>query len=221
MSTSTSGALDRVRLEADRLQLRTDHSGFRRRRAPACDTPDELLVNVVARARQGDDHALRYLYLHYRDNVYGYVCSIVRDEHDAEDVTQQIFIRLPVSLMRYEPRVVPFLGWILRVAHNAAIDHVRLRRPLPVEEVRPTTEADRDDSRERFRDLREALDTLPEDQRSVIVMRLIQGLTPAEVAERLGRSEDAIHGLQHRARRALKIELLRLEAGPTALQGAA
>jgi RNA polymerase sigma-70 factor, ECF subfamily len=210
------GALDRVRLEADRLQLRTEHAGFRRRRAPATPhTPDSLLINVVARARQGDEHALRYLYLHYRDNVYGYVCSIVRDEHDAEDVTQQIFIRLPTSLMRYEPRVVPFLGWILRVAHNAAIDHVRLRRPLPVEEVRPASEPDNDDSRERFRDLREALDTLPTDQRTVIVMRLVQGLTPTEVAERLGRTEDAIHGLQHRARRALKAELLRLQAGPS------
>jgi RNA polymerase sigma-70 factor (ECF subfamily) len=213
---SSTAALDRVRLEADRLQSRTEHSGFRRRRLPVTDTSHQLLVNAVARARLGDEHALRYLYLHYRDNVYGYVCSVVRDEHDAEDVTQQIFGRLPISLVHYEPRRVPFMGWILRVAHNAAIDHVRLRRPLPVEEVRPVGLADPDDSHERFRDLRDALDVLPDDQRRVIFMRLVLGMTPSEVAECLGRTEDAIHGLQHRARRALRAELVRVHAAPAA-----
>ena len=76
--------------------------------------------------------ALRFLYLRYADNVYGYVCSIVRDEHEAEDVTQQIFAKLLTTLDRYEPRQVPFSAWILRVAHNAAIDHVRARRPVPL-----------------------------------------------------------------------------------------
>ena len=79
------------------------------------------------------------------------------------------------------------------------------------------TEQDRDDSRERFRDLDAALATLPEDQRMVIVLRFIVGLTPAEAAARMGRSPDAIHALQHRARRALKGELVRLQAAPMAV----
>ena len=144
-------------------------------------------------------------------------CSIVRDEHEAEDVTQHIFARLAVALARYEPRSVPFSGWILRVAHNAAIDHIRLHRPVPCDDVRPVTDLDRDDSRERFRDLDAALSTLPDDQRLVIVLRFIVGLTPAEVAARMGRSPDAVHALQHRARRALKGELVRLQAGPMAV----
>ena len=92
-------------------------------------------IAAVARAKDGDADALRFLYLRYADNVYGYVCSIVRDEHEAEDVTQHIFAKLLTALARYEPRVVPFSAWILRVAHNAAIDHVRARRPVPFEEV--------------------------------------------------------------------------------------
>ena len=51
----------------------------------------------------------------------------MRDEHEAEDVTQHLFARLPGALPHYEPRSAPFSGWILRVAHNAAIDHIRLR----------------------------------------------------------------------------------------------
>ena len=96
----------------------------RRRRSAWC-------CAAVARAKDGDDDALRFLYLRYADNVYGYVCSIVHDEHEAEDVTQHIFAKLMTALDRYEPRVMPFSSWILRVAHNAAIDHVRARRPTP------------------------------------------------------------------------------------------
>ena len=206
---------DYVRMEADRLEVCAEQ-GFRRGIKPLDGCADRLLLNAVGRARIGDEDALRFLYLRYRDNVYGYVCSIVRDENDAEDVTQHIFARLPKALGNYEPRQVPFSGWILRVAHNAAVDHVRIRRPVPCEDVRPVTEVDRDDSRERCRDLRMALDALTDDQRRVVLLRYIVGMTPAEVAVEMRRSEDAVHGLQSRARRTLKAELSRLNAGPSA-----
>jgi RNA polymerase sigma-70 factor, ECF subfamily len=208
--------VDEVQVGADRLQTGATQ-GFTRRGRPPDDRGDVLLPNAIARAREDDPHAVRYLYLRYRDHVYGYVCSIVRDEHEAEDVTQQLFARLPAALGRYQAAHVPFSGWILRVAHNAAVDHVRLRRPVPRDEVRPLTERDEDDSHARFQDLNAALSTLPEDQRLVIVLRFVVGLSPAEVALRMGRSQDAVHGLQHRARRALKGELLRLHAGPAAM----
>ena len=99
---------------------------------------------------------------------------------------------------------MPFSAWILRVAHNAAIDHVRARRPMPIEEVRPPSAADDPAARERLADLRLALAALPDEQRDVLVLRFLIGLTPREVAERLGRSEDAVHGLQHRGRRRLR-----------------
>ena len=96
------------------------------------------MLAAVTRAKQGDADALRFLYLRYAGNVYGYVCSIVRDEHEAEDVTQLVFAKLLTALGRYEPRSAPFSSWVLRVAHNAAIDHMRTRRPTPCEEVRAT-----------------------------------------------------------------------------------
>ena len=190
---------------------------FRRRQTiDHSDEAERLVLRAVQRAKQGDDDALRFLYLRYADNVYGYICSIVRDEHEAEDVTQHLFARLPKALARYEPRAVPFSAWILRVAYNASIDHVRARRPVPCEEVRSPSDPDETTARERFRDLEIALDVLPEDQRNVIMLRFVVGLSPREIAEKIGRSEDAVHGLQHRGRRALKAELLRLQAAPCA-----
>ena len=172
---------------------------------------------AVVRAKQGDREALRYLYVHYADHVYGYVSSIVRDEYEAEDVTQHLFAKLMTALPKYEPREVPFSAWILRVARNVAVDHMRQRRPVPCEEVRELDVREEDDetSRHRALGLRDALASLPEDQRQVVVMRHLVGLTPGEIAGRLGRTEPSIHGLHHRGRGALRSALTAMECGPT------
>jgi RNA polymerase sigma-70 factor (ECF subfamily) len=217
MCRTNAGAQGAIRREADQIQSTGDRSRFHRRRALEHSPTAERLVHAAAaRAKDGDTDALRFLYLRYADNVYGYVCSIVRDEHEAEDVTQHVFARLTTALARYEPRVAPFSAWILRVAHNAAIDHMRARRPVPCEDVRSRDVADDHSGRERFADLRLALDALPAEQRDVIVLRFLIGLTPREVAERMGRSEDAVHGLQHRGRRSLRKEMQRIQALPLA-----
>jgi RNA polymerase sigma-70 factor (ECF subfamily) len=175
------------------------------------------VAQAVIRAKQGDREALRFLYVHYADHVYGYVASIVRDDHEAEDVTQHLFAKLMTALPKYEPREVPFSAWILRVARNVAVDHMRQRRAIPCEEVReldPNQEED-DSSRMRSFGLRDALATLPEEQRQVVVMRHVVGLSPGEIAGRLGRSEPSIHGLHHRGRGALRTALSEMDCAPT------
>ena len=75
------GSAQVIRREADQIEARQGRGRFRRRRK--LDTSprgEQLVVAAVARAKDGDADALRYLYLRYADNVYGYVCSIVRDE---------------------------------------------------------------------------------------------------------------------------------------------
>jgi RNA polymerase sigma-70 factor (ECF subfamily) len=205
-----------VRREADRLAATGRGDRFRRRRLEHSKDAESIVLSAVTRAKQGDADSMRYLYLRYADNVYGYVCSIVRDEHEAEDITQQIFAKLLHALQRYEPRTVPFSAWILRIAHNAAIDAMRARRAVPCEEVRSPELEDVDLSRERAQDLHLALDQLPKEQRDVIVMRFVMGMSPKEIAERLERSEDAVHGLQHRGRQTLRRELTALQSAPAA-----
>ncbi len=87
--------------------------------------------------------------------------------------------------------------------------------------MRPVGDPFDDISHERRSDLRDALATLPPEQRDVMVLRFLCGLSPHEAAEYLGRSVDAVHGLQHRARCALRKELVRTDAAPTVCAGVA
>jgi RNA polymerase sigma-70 factor (ECF subfamily) len=175
---------------------------------------ERLVSRAVARAKQGDRDAVRFLYMRYADNVYGYVRTIVRDHHDAEDVTQQVFAKLITAIAKYEQRGVPFVAWLLRMSHNVAVDAVRARRTTPAEEIFGADDAVCEDAPERARSLHAALAALPEDQRQVVVLRHVLGLSPVEIAEHLGRTNSSVYGLHHRGRRALCAELERLDSTP-------
>jgi RNA polymerase sigma-70 factor (ECF subfamily) len=175
---------------------------------------DRLLERAIARAKGGDTSALHYLYVRYADDVYRYIQSIVRDSHEAEDITHNVFAKLIFAIRKYEERAVPFSAWILRVARNAALDHLRARRMVPSEEVRTSDERSDEIAFERCESLKDALDRLPEAQREVLVLRHVVGLSPAEIAELLGKTESAIHGLHHRGRGALQMALRELGAAP-------
>jgi RNA polymerase sigma-70 factor, ECF subfamily len=170
---------------------------------------------AVKRAQRGDREALGFLYARYADDVHGYVRSIVHDSYEAEDVTQQVFTKLIRVIGKYEERDVPFFAWVLRVARNVAVDHLRRQRLVPVEEVRITDHGLGDPAGgHRTRDLCEALAELPQDQREVLVLRHFAGLSPLEIATRTGRSEGSIHGLHHRGRRTLRAELVSRGVAP-------
>ena len=211
----SSSNRDTIRLAADSLEA-AGTAGFGGRCGSDRTAVGEALARRAAeRARGGDREALRFLYLRYSDAVYAYVRSIVGDEHAAEDVTQTVFSRLAMRLQRYRTGEAPFGTWITRVAHNAAIDHLRAQRRLSHEEIQEPGTSLEDVAPERRDALREALLTLPEDQREVVVLRFMVGMSASEVGERIGRSEPAVHALQHKGRRQLRNELVRLNAAPT------
>jgi RNA polymerase sigma-70 factor (ECF subfamily) len=173
-----------------------------------------LVLAAVAHAQKGDMEAIHFLYVRYADDVLRYVNSFVHDHHEAEDITQNVFAKLIHAISKYEQRAVPFTAWILRVARNAALDHMRARRATPCEEVRLEDDGRSLIASERGRDLRQALAGLPEDQREVLVLRHVVGLSPTEIATTLGRSESSVHGLHHRGRRTLQSTLQDLGAAP-------
>jgi RNA polymerase sigma-70 factor (ECF subfamily) len=198
---------------ADNRDLRRGACGF-----PSADRPSDrdrrLVDRAVAQAKVGDGEGIRFLYVRYRSDVYRFVRSIVGDEHDAEDVTQTVFLKLISVIGRYQREAVPFAAWLIRVARNAAIDHLRERRPVPCEEIRTSASDPSEGNEERLADLKDAMAGVEPAQREVVVLRHVCGLAPGEIAARLGKSEGAIHGLHHRGRRAVQAALLERGAVP-------
>jgi RNA polymerase sigma-70 factor (ECF subfamily) len=169
---------------------------------------------AVARAKEGDREAFQFLYVCYSNNIYGYVRSIIRDDHEAEDVTQHVFAKLMTSIVKYDERGVPFFAWLIRFARNVAIDHMRANRATPCENVLDPDHADGADL-DHSLTVRAVLASLPDEQREVVVLRHVVGLSPGEIAERMHRTESSVHGLHHRGRRALQQELARNGSTPS------
>lgn len=175
---------------------------------------DRLVREAIARAQRGEMDAIRLLYVCYAAEVLRCVRSLVRDSHEAEDITQEVFIKLIDVIDQYTPReAVPFAAWIRRVARNCAYDHLRSRRSIPCEELYLHSEHGHAEQ-ERRRDICQALDSLPKEQRDVVVLRHVHGLSPLEIAEVLGKTESSIHGLHHRGRHNLRGSLTKLGAIP-------
>lgn len=174
----------------------------------------QLVQQAVMRAKKGDSEGLHFLYVRYAPDVHRYVGSIIHDHHEAEDITQNIFVKLMTRIHKYEQREVPFAAWIMRVARNAALDHMRARRAIPTEEVRVTDPGRPETEPGRSNDLRHALEELPDEQREVLILRHVVGLSPLEIANTLDKTESSVHGLHHRGRRTLRAKLVALDAAP-------
>lgn len=173
----------------------------------------ERTLEAVAQLKAGDMSGLSWLYGTFAADVRRSVAAIIRDEYEAEDVTHDVFAKLPRVIRRYEGRA-PFRCWVVRVARNAALDHLRARHAVPVAEVHAVADPSAEVSRSRGYDLCLALAELPEEQRRVVVMRHFEGLSPGEIATRMGRSEPSVHGLHNRGRASVRRTLTELGSAP-------
>ena len=169
---------------------------------------------LVERAKEGDREALEELYLLHFDRIYGYLQMNVGNKHDAEDLTNQTFVKMLESIHGFEWRKVPISAWLFRIAHNLAMDHFRAgRRWQPEEEPPepPGSEA-RSAEEEAFQSIGrksmiEMIQGLSEDQQQVLTLKFVFDFTNAEVGTILGKSEGAVKSLQHRALASLHREL--------------
>ena len=169
---------------------------------------------AIRAAQAGDWEGVQFLYVRYADRICRIVRAIVGDPHSAQDVTQDVFAKLLRAIRSYEPQEVPFSAWIARVARNAALDHVRGRRQIPVAEVRLDEHRATEMGASPLEALKLALADLSEAQRQVLVLRHIGGYSPGEIAARLDRTESSVQALHHRGRAKVKLALRDLGAAP-------
>jgi RNA polymerase sigma-70 factor, ECF subfamily len=176
---------------------------------------------TVARAQAGELAAFGEIYERYARHVRMVVSRVIIDPHEAEDVTQQVFTKLMSNIGAYEARTQPFHHWLSRVARNQAIDSLRRRRPTPVDEIYEGEPDSGAAGADVIHGLRSALEDLTHEQREIVLMRHLVGLSPDEIAERTGKTTAAVHGLHFRARRQLQGRLTALGMAPRTLARAA
>jgi len=170
--------------------------------------------DLVNAARVGDEEAIAELYSLYFPRVYRYMLARTGSVGDAEDLTEEVFIRVLDALERFEWRQVPFSAWVFRIAHNAVVSHQRrdgargkvgpLLPTLPVKTPGPEEAVE---ARLALDEVMRATRNLPEAQRRVIALRFGAGLSVAETARALGKGEGNVKVIQHKAIAKLK-ELL-------------
>ena len=161
---------------------------------------------LLALFRGGHDEAFRVLHDRYRQRLFAYVRQMLSasTRQDAEDVLQDVFVRA-YGALRNDNREMNVRAWLYRVAHNRCIDHLRRPVPPPAEifEVSrkplhdPVEEAQRRDD---LRQLVHDVGNLPEQQRSALLMREIDGMTYADLADALDVTVPAVKSLLVRAR---------------------
>lgn len=166
-------------------------------------------AQLVRDAQAGDPSSFGQLYERYFDKVYGYLSFKLGSASEAEDVTEQVFLKALESLGSYKWTGVPFQAWLFRIAHNLMVDALRrrVRRPsASLDEALPVADERRDIDPEAMLEanltregLIVAVSRLTELQRQVIAYKFAGGLSNAEVAHLMGKSEGAVKALQHAA----------------------
>jgi RNA polymerase sigma-70 factor (ECF subfamily) len=168
----------------------------------------ELVDRVVA---AHDARAFGELYDRFVERVFRYLYFRTGSHPEAEDLTEQVFLKAWEAIGRYRWQGRPFLAWLYRLAHNAHIDHVRSQKPTTslTNDQRPLELASHRASIELGRALDAeviagALAKLTIEQQQVIVMKFIEGLDNEQIAQTMDKREGAIRALQMRALMSLR-----------------
>jgi RNA polymerase sigma-70 factor (ECF subfamily) len=165
------------------------------------ENEDRLVVRAVKR----DAAAFGILYEHYLDRIFRYVYYRTGSTNESEDLTEQVFLKAWEAIDRYEARGVPFVAWLYRLAHNLVVDHYRSRRlTTSLEDVTEAEEPGIDvvesvEARLDAEEVRKAIQKLTPEHQQLIALRFVDGLSHAEVAQIIGKSEGATRVIQYRA----------------------
>jgi RNA polymerase sigma-70 factor, ECF subfamily len=178
---------------------------------PEADPESSRLRALVDLAREGDTEAFGQLYDHYVSGVFRFIYYRVGSRQLAEDLTSETFVRGLRAIQRFNWQGKDFGAWLTTIARNLITDHFKSSRSRleivsdDVPEGRSTTSSPEDDVLALISNemLFEAVNSLPPEQRDCVLMRFIQGMSIAETAAALKRSEGAIKQLQLRAVRSL------------------
>ena len=169
------------------------------------DLPGTDEARLIAHARQGDRDAFSQLYERHVQAIHRYVGLRVNDNHLAEDITADVFVRALEGIEKFDYRGVPFSAWLYRIARDRVVDHYRaqsrhpdtaLSETLACSEPEPHDAVVSNMDRQR---LDACLDRLTADQRQVIILRFMEHHRAEDIARMLGKAAVTVRSIQHRA----------------------
>ena len=174
---------------------------------------EEILIEA---ARGLDERAWATIYERHSREVYAYIYYRLGDQHVAEDLAADVFVRALAGIKGYSWRGTPLLAWLYRIAHNVTIDYRKsaARRAIRATDREAESVQDRRDDLGEWderSDMMQAIRTLTDDQQQVIILRFYSGMSNAEVSRVMGKPEGAVKALQARGLRSLRRNLVERE----------
>lgn len=180
-------------------------------------------IALMARIRQGDTHAFEMLLARHQRSVYNIACRFLRDEGEAEDITQETFIRVHRAASSYSPEA-KFTTWLYTIVKNLCFNVIRKRQGADVVSIEDETmpeipSASEDPSvllerKQLSTRVRKAVAGLPENLRMAVILKKFYGLSYEEIAKIFGCTPNAVKLRVHRAKEFLAHELGGLPTGP-------
>jgi RNA polymerase sigma-70 factor (ECF subfamily) len=174
------------------------------------EEPDSILIE---RLQAGADAAFDELMRRYKRPVVSFVCRMLGDADAADDVAQEVFVRVYRNIGDYRPRT-KFSTWLFALARNAAIDHLRWRKRHPTESLdagvpipASSTVATEVAAREVGDHIAVAVAKLPEDQKTALILSEYHGMTYGEIAQIMHCSEKSVESRLYRAKQILRERL--------------
>lgn len=186
--------------------------------------PSEDLRELIGRAKTRDPSAISELYDRYAGLMLRYIYVRVSEHELAQDLTQEVFIKVINGIERFEYRdEKAFLGWLYTIAANVLYSHQRRRRVVatPFDTREDLIDQRSQDDARAITDrvaLQQAIEQLTRDQQQVLALRFFADLSNSEIAGLLRRTEGAVKAIQHRAIQSLQ-KILDREAEEPALTG--
>jgi RNA polymerase sigma-70 factor (ECF subfamily) len=170
---------------------------------------------ILSRAGEGDLEAFGYLYERYVQMIYSYIYYRTGNTYDAEDLTEKVFHRALHHIGNYRNRGLPFSAWLYRIAHNLVANWHRdnsRRKEIPLDEGifshhqgdHPESELLRSEEHER---LYRVIRYLPPERQQLLILKFVEHLSNAEIAQIMGRTEGAVKSLYHRTLLTMREEL--------------
>ncbi len=166
--------------------------------------------SLVQRAQKHDQEAFARLYEEYFDKIYRYIALKIGNRVEAEDITQQVFVKALNSISSYKWQGLPFSAWLFRIAHNQVVDYLRKKTRQSTVSLNESFMASKDNpysTTEKKMDIEQmvmATRKLTAAQQEVILLRFSGELPIAQVSSIMGKSQGAVKALQHSAIVALR-----------------